>query len=163
MTERIKAATILKLAVAWGLVVGLMVGMIVCGVPVKMLAQQPTGKSLTSPGTPPATTDKTADKAAESKRRQQAYLRFIEAQRLKGGVLAMAVRDCCSRHRVEYASQFREGGNVVARAGFRQQPGTAWRRCCCQPYRNTEPTHALDQRLDQRSGWHGRYLYGAGV
>ncbi len=80
MTERIKAAMMLNPAVAWGLVVGLMVGM----TPVKTLAQQPTGKSLTSPGTPPATTDKTADKAAESKRRQQAYLRFIEAQRLKG-------------------------------------------------------------------------------
>lgn len=76
MTDRRMPAAILKLAV----VLGLVLVMIVCGGNLTAFAQQPTGKSLTNPGSPPATTDK----AIESKRRQQAYLRFIEAQRLKG-------------------------------------------------------------------------------
>jgi tetratricopeptide (TPR) repeat protein len=60
----------------------LMWGIIVCGGNLTAFAQQTTGKSLTNPASPPAATDK----AAESKRRQQAYLRFIEAQRLKGDI-----------------------------------------------------------------------------
>ncbi|MEP7340630.1 MAG: tetratricopeptide repeat protein [Acidobacteriota bacterium] len=82
MTERIKTAVILKLAVMRGLLQGLIWGMIVCGGNLTAFAQQTTGKSLTSPGAPSAA----SDKAAESKRRQQAYLRFIEAQRLKGDI-----------------------------------------------------------------------------
>lgn len=43
------------------------------------LAQQPAGKNLTTPGASSA-----PDNASESKRRQQAYLKFLEARRLKG-------------------------------------------------------------------------------
>lgn len=50
--------------------------LVTCGGSLAAQTQQPAGNSLTPSANP--------DKAAESKRRQQAYLRYIEAQRMKG-------------------------------------------------------------------------------
>jgi len=74
MTKSKKAAV--------GLMLAVMLGGILCGVSPVALAQPTTGNGLVNPATPTKT-----DNAAESKRRQQAYLRFIEAQRLKGDAL----------------------------------------------------------------------------
>lgn len=54
-------------------------GLVAGGGSLTAWAQQPAGKNLATPGSSAA-----PDKTGESKRRQQAYLKFIEAQRLRG-------------------------------------------------------------------------------
>ncbi len=56
--------------------VGTLLLLMTCGGSLNAQTQQTAGTSLTTPASP--------DKAAESKRRQQAYLKYLEAQRLKG-------------------------------------------------------------------------------
>jgi tetratricopeptide (TPR) repeat protein len=68
MSEKFKAREAVRL--------GVFVLLISCCGSFVVLAQPPVGKSLTTSANP--------DTAADSKRRQQAYLRYLEAQRLKG-------------------------------------------------------------------------------
>jgi tetratricopeptide (TPR) repeat protein len=60
-------------AVLW---IGTLLLLMTCGSSLNAQTQPPGGNSLTIPAG--------SDKAAESKRRQQAYLKYLEAQRLKG-------------------------------------------------------------------------------
>lgn len=79
MAQRIKvAAAALLLAVGWVLIGG--------SGEATVFAQQTTGKgaTVTAPVQSASLAPASEDKAAESKRRRQAYLKFIEAQRLKG-------------------------------------------------------------------------------